>query len=313
MKIKIIAAIFAVLPLVMKCVSAAFVSLSLLAPVACQRTNLFEAISPEAMINPIFGAAGEATIALEIVGNGQAVDRALSLAANGFVRYREARCFAGEMTSVLSSQEYGSYVALFLEKDFLHLAERYESSDAASPTRYRLTFKHGGSEKTVQTDSVNAPTSVQQILAHCAQHMATLRNTALTLALATSRDTLVQGESVQFTFNVTNPHAHPVPLRKAEQLVEFFLAAPAQLAQQERSPGTRSPYVWRESASASSIHANASFELAAGKQLEFSTVWNGRDSNGVLLEGTYWLAARLATIPGGISAWRAIHVARIRP
>lgn len=308
MKYKIIAITFAVLPLLVKYLSTVLLSLTLLLPLSCQRSNIFDA-KPEAPIrHPIFGSSGEAVIALEVMNRQQTVERALTIESNGFVRYLDARFFEGQATSALSAQEYGNWLAMFLEKDFLHLAERYENAAAMNNTRYRLLFKHGGFEKNMLTDSVSAPASVREILTRCAQYMANMRENALQLLLTASRDTLAPGEEVQFKLAVTNPHARPVQLLKGEHFVEFFLLAPAQLEQQGRNAGELAPRVWQESAGSTQIHPTQSLEFAAGTRLEFETDWNGRSSAGVLLHGTYLLAARLATIPGGITAWRQIHV-----
>ena len=308
MKYKIIAAIFAVLPLLMKYLSASLLGLALLLPLSCRRSNLFEAKPGAPIVHPLFGSSGEAVIALEVTGREQTLERALTIASNGFVRYREARRFEGQATSALSPLELGNWLALFLEKDFLHLAARYESATAPSALRYRLTFKRGSLEKNMLTDSVSAPASVQQILARCSQYMAAIRNTAVQLSLTASRDTLAHGEEARLTLTVKNPHAQPVQLLKGEPLAEFFVVAPAQLEQQEREEGDRATYVWRESLSLDQVHLAQSLELAAGAQLEYGTSWNGRSSAGVSLAGAYLLAARLATIPGGVTAWRQIYV-----
>ncbi len=315
MKIKTIAVIFAALPLALKLgyeltkfLTATLLGAGVLAMLGCQRSNIFEAKPKEPIVNPLFGSSGEVAIAWEIGDNNQTRRCALLIETNGFVRYIDAARFAGQATSALSPWEYGTWVALFLEKDFFHLEDRYESKAAAGTARYRLTFRHGGFEKTVLTDSVSAPASVQQLLARFAQQIATLRESTLTLLLTASHDTLAPGEQVQLNFVVTNPHAYAVQLVQGERLVYFFAIAPAQLAQQERNLGDAAPYVWMESQSSNPLPPTQSFELAAGARLEFNTIWNGRNRNGALPEGSYGIAARFATIPGGISAWRRIYI-----
>jgi hypothetical protein len=317
MKIKTIAAIFAaMLPAfklgneLIKFLAATLFGAGALALLGCERSNIFAGKTKEPIANPIYGSSGEVAMALEITDNDAALLRAVLIETNGFVRYIEASRFAGEATSALSPQEYGAWVALFLEKDFFHLEGRYESEAATGKARYRLTFRHGGWEKIVLTDSASAPGSVQQLLARFAQELATLRASALSLALAASRDTLSPGEQVRLDFVVRNPHAHEVQLIYGEPLAQFFAVAPAQLAQRERSFGEIAPAVWQESQSAGALRSAQTLALAAGARLEFNAWWNGRNSNGALPEGDYWLAARLATIPGGISAWQRIYIKR---
>ncbi len=306
MKLRKLAILFAVLPLLMKYLPSLLVSATMLLPLGCQRSNLFEPKPQEPISNPINGPSSEIVLALEVSGAQPNAARALSIAANGFVSYRDARFFLGEVTSALSTEELGKYVALFLEKDFLHLAERYEGSAALVQDRYRLMFRHGGTGKILQTDSVSAPESVRQLLARFTQQMAEIRNNALQLALSVSSDTLIHGKQVELTFSVKNPHAHPVQVQRGERLVEFLLITP-QLHQPARQLDEASQ-VWQENTSFEQIQSQVSFSLAPQQQLAASAIWNGRDRNGVLVEGTCWLAARLATLPGGVTAVRAIHV-----
>lgn len=306
MKLKKLALIFAVLPLLMKYLPALLLSTTMLLPFGCERSNLFQPQTQEPLNNPIHGPSDEIVFALEVIGAQPNTARALSVATNGFVRYRDARYFLGEVTSALSPEELGKHVALFLEKDFLHLGERYESNTALAQNRYRLLFKHGSVEKSVQTDSVSAPASVQQLLTDCAQQMFEVRKNALQLALSVSRDTLTHGEEVQLTLSVTNPHAHAVQLQRGERFVEFFLIAPQLNAGGEQQDNA--PQLWQENLGTGQLQSNVSFSLAPQQQITTSTRWNGRNRNGALVEGTYWLAARLATLPGGVTAMHALHV-----
>ena len=130
MKLKKLALIFAVLPLLMKYLPALLLSTTMLLPFGCERSNLFQPQTQEPLNNPIHGPSDEIVFALEVIGAQPNTARALSVATNGFVRYRDARYFLGEVTSALSPEELGKHVALFLEKDFLHLGERYESNTA---------------------------------------------------------------------------------------------------------------------------------------------------------------------------------------
>ena len=305
MKIGKIALIFAVLPLLMKYLATLLVSATLLVPFGCERSNLFAPQAQEPVISPIHGPSDEILIALEVASDQPSVARALNIAANGFVRYADARYFAGEATSALAPDELGNYVALFLEKDFLHLADRYESHNDLVQTRYRIVFQHGGVKKSIQTDSVSAPASVQHLLARFAQHMSDIRKNLLTLALSASRDTLTHGEHVQLTLKVTNPHAYAVPLLRGERFVEFFVVAPEQRG---NSLESRASQIWGQSTNAGIVQANRVFSFAPQQQMQINTSWNGSNNHGALLDGTYWLAARLATLPGGVTAMRAIHV-----
>lgn len=305
MKIGKIALIFAVLPLLMKYLATILVSATLLAPFGCERSNLFDPTAREPVIPPIHGPSDEILIALEVTSDQPSATRALNIAANGFVRYADARYFGGEATSALAPAELGNYVALFLEKDFLHLADRYESHTDLVQTSYHIVFQHGGMKKSVRTDSVSAPASVQHLLARFARHMSDIRKNLLTLALSASHDTLTHGEHVQLTLKVTNAHPHMVPLLRGERFVEFFVVASEQRV---NSLESRVSQVWGQSTSVGIVQANRVFSFAPQQQMQINTSWNGSNHNGVLLEGTYWLAARLATLPGGVTALRAIHV-----
>lgn len=275
---------------------------------ACERSNLFEPKDDAPINHPVFGPSGEIAIAVEITSTLPSFYRAFFIETNGFMRYIDALQNRWEATAALTQEEYSNVVAFFLEKDFLHLEDRYESAITAAAFRYRLTFRHGGVEKTITTDSVSAPANLQKILARCALQMAALRNTALQLSFTTDRDTLVHGQQMQLSLTVTNPHAQSVQLLSSGRLVDFFVIAASQLSSFERNHDSLLPYLWQEVNYVNATKALQSTVLASGESLVFNTQWNGRSNNGSLLEGSFWLAARCATIPGGISAWRPLHI-----
>ncbi|NUO83402.1 hypothetical protein HUU05_25295 [candidate division KSB1 bacterium] len=282
--------------------------LALFTLLACQRSNLFEPAEESAIRNPIFGPSGEVTIAIEVSGSHTEHYRAWCVETNGFIKYVDALQFDGQATAALTQQELSSLVALFLEKDFLHLQDSYESALTPSRLRYRVVFNHGGMQKIVHTDSVSAPASLQEILQRLTQQMAALRDKTLLLSLIADRDTLVQGQEAKFTFTVTNPHAHTVALVSGDQLADFFVAASQPVFDSELGGSYAPPYLWQAVEKTTSIRTVNVTNLPAGKSLVFQASWNGRSNNGVLLEGDFRVAARCATIPGGYSAWLPLRI-----
>ncbi len=279
-----------------------------LALCSCRRSNIFEATANDPIHNPVFGPSGEMTIAFEIIGNQTDFYRALQVESNGFVRYLDSLQTAGQTTSALTQEEYGNLVALFLEKDFLHLQDHYLGEFTSSAFRYRVLFNYGGTEKLVLTDSLSAPAGLQKILARLSQQMLAVRQQALQLDLAVNRDTLAHGQEAELALTVTNPHAYAIQLRSGELLVEFFVVACNELTQAGRREAYALPYLWRKGQSEASgkfIHTST---LAAGESLTYGASWNGRNNAGAFLHGTFWIAARFATVPGGYSAWHPIQV-----
>lgn len=275
---------------------------------ACQRTNLFESKNEAPISNPILGPSGETTIAVEIIDHASGAYRALIIETNGFVRYIDSLRFAGQFTSALSPEELGNLVALFLEKDFLRLEDRYESTLRPSATRIRIQFRHGGTRKIVFTDSVSAPASLQQILARLTQHMHALQNTGFQLTFTSDRDTIAPDEEARLTVTITNPHAQTVTLLAREPMVDFFAFAPYDFAGAAPENLYRPPFVWHNTPREASVKVVQTTELLGGESRVFQTVWRGEDQNGNPVQGNFAVAARLAATPGAYSAPRTLHV-----
>ncbi len=284
--------------------------LALFTLLACRRSNLFEPAEESAIKNPIFGPSGEVAIAIEVSASHTDHYRAWYVETNGFIKYVDALQFDGQATAALAQQELSNLVALFLEKDFLHLQDSYESALTPSRLRYRVVFNHGGMQKIVHTDSVSAPASLQEILQRLLAQMASLRDNTLLLSLIADRDTLVQGQAAKLTFTVTNPHAHALALVSSDHLVDFFVAASQPVSDAEFGGSYAPPYLWQAVEKTTSIRTVNITNLSAGQSLVFQASWNGRSDNGVLLEGDFRVAARCATIPGGYSAWLPIHISK---
>lgn len=277
---------------------------------ACQRSNLFESKNDAPLRSPILGPSDETTIALEIRGPASDAYRALIIETNGFMRYSDSLRFAGQYTSALSPEEFGNLVALFLEKDFLHLDDRYENALLPNATRIRIQFHHGGAQKIVTADSVSAPANLQQILARLAQHMLALQNNGLQLTFTSDRDTIAHGEAARLTVTITNPHAHAVTLLAREPMVDFFAFAPYAFAVPSPENPYRAPYLWQTTPHEAEVKVVRTTEWAGGESRVFRTVWRGEDQNGNPLQGNFAVAARLAAIPGGYSAPRTLHIKR---
>ncbi|MDZ7268602.1 MAG: BsuPI-related putative proteinase inhibitor [candidate division KSB1 bacterium] len=283
--------------------------LAALALLSCKRANLFEA-NDNQNAEAVPRAEGEATIALHLTGGFAGVQQQLFIYANGHIRHVDVQNGQSEITGRLDPEQYGELIALFLQSDFLHLGDRYLQNDAADAFVYEILFNYAGHRKRIVTDNLAAPAGLQAIIARLSELLRELAANALTLELAMDRTELRHGESVRLTLTASNQTSHPLRLQTGGQKYDFFAYPVAALNPVSPSWPQRAAPVWNWAADKAFIALVEEVVLAPGEKLQYRTVWEGRANSGALLEGTYYVGARLTALPGGTTALHELKIVK---
>lgn len=280
-----------------------------LALLGCGRANLFEA-SENRNADPMLKANGEVTIALDVAGGLAGIQQNLTIYANGYTRFVDVQSGRGEIVASLSPEQYGELVALFLHSDFLHLDDRYMLENTADAFAYEVQFNYAGSRKRVVTDNLEAPAGLQAIIARLSELIRELTDKSLTLELTLDRAELQHGESVTLTLLAANQTRNTLRLHTGGQKFDFFAYPAAVLSPVPPSGLHGAEPVWRWAADKAFIAIVEEIALAPGQRLQYSVVWEGKANSGELLEGTYYVGARLTASPGGSTALHELRITK---
>jgi hypothetical protein len=279
-----------------------FLSLILIAASgwSCDQTNLFSPTPDEKNQTLVDGPSGQTVIEMHVSGGIAGVNEQLLIDANRFVRFIDQ---SGQIETALSTEEHGRLVALFIEKDFLHLKSSYVDPGIADAFHFRVIFRYSGSEKEVTTDYLTAPAELQTLIDKLRGVVDGLRRRSLTLEFKTSAETLRHGEKLTLTLTATNRNAAPVTVQTGGQKFDFF-AMPAGV----RTTLSSSSFVWNWAHDKFFVALVEALTFEPGESRAFSAEWDGRDNNGNWAEGEFWLGARLVGRPGGYSSLRRVLV-----
>lgn len=269
---------------------------------SCNNSNLFSPNNDEKNQALVDGPSGQTVIEMHVTGGIAGVNEQLLIDANRYVRFSDHN---GQIETALSAEEYSRLVALFVEKDFLHLKSSYVESGIADAFYYRIIFRYGGNEKEVTTDYLTAPAELQTIIDKLRGVIESLRRQSLVLEFKTSAETLRHGEKITLTLTASNRNAAPITVQTGGQKFDFF-AMPASV----RASLSSSNFAWNWAHEKFFIAIVEALTLQPGESRTFSAEWDGRDNNGNWVEGEFWLGARLVARPGGYSSLRRVLVVK---
>jgi hypothetical protein len=277
-----------------------FFSLALLVG-GCNNSHLFSPSEQENKLDPLDGPSATAIIEMQVTGGFAGVTQQLQIFTNRYTQYIDLSQ-TSQLASALSNEEYGELVALFVEKDFLHMQPSYLDPNIADAFYYRLTFRYSGTTKQVETDYLSAPSALQNLVDRLREVSDWLSH-SLKLELRVSTDTLHHGETLVSSLNAVNQSANPITLQFRDgQTYDFFAAIPA------TKPAFPPSLVWNWAHDQYFIQVLRSETLKGGETLTYSIEWDGRSNNGELLVGEFWLGARLVSLPGGYTTLRRVVV-----
>lgn len=266
----------------------------------CNHSNLFSPNDDEKNRE----AAGQITIAMHISGGFAGVSRQLLIDNKRYARYADVQAPLRQIEVALAAEEYNKLIALFIEKDFLHMRPSYIDSRVADAFLYRILFRHGGAEKQVETDYISAPTDLRILVDKLLGVAETLKNHSLSLEFKTSAETLRHGEKLTLTLVAANRGTSPLALEFRGQVFDFFATTPAAIV--NSFPPTS--FLWSWAYDKVFIQLVWSETLQPGESRAYSAEWDGRSNKGELLAGEFLLGARLASYPGGYTQLRRVVV-----
>jgi hypothetical protein len=270
---------------------------------SCEHANLFSPAQEENNQTLVDGPSGQNVIEMHVTGGFAGVNEQLLIDANRFVRFSDQ---SGQIETVLPAEEHGRLVALFVEKDFLHLKSSYVDARIADAFHFRIVFRYSGSEKEVATDYFTAPAELKTLVDNLRGLIEGLRRQALTLEFRTSAETLRHGETLTLTLTVTNRHDSPITVQTGGQKFDFFALPGGAVTAPTRS----SSVLWNWAYDKVFIAIVEVMTFQPGESRTFTVEWDGRNNNGDLLEGEFWLGARLVARPGGYSPLRPVVVTK---
>jgi hypothetical protein len=241
-----------------------------------------------------------------ISGGIAGVSQQLQIHTNRYARYVDFHPQSRQVETALSVEAYGRLVALFVEKDFIHMRSTYLDTRLVDAFHYRLVFRYGGAEKEVETDYLSAPQELRILVDELLEVIDTLLNKSLVLEFKTSTDTLRPGEKLALTLIATNLATSELTLRFRDgQTYDFFVTMPVRL-----SGAFPPPYLWNWAYDKFFIQVIRSETLAAGESRAYSVEWDGRSNTGEMLVGEFLVGARLVSIPGGYASMQRVTLLR---
>jgi hypothetical protein len=269
---------------------------------SCDHASLFSPTPEEKNQLLVDEPSGQNVIEMYVTGGFAGVNEQLLIDANRFVRFIDQN---GQIETALSAEIHSRLVALFVEKDFLHLKSSYVDGRIADAFHFRLVFRYSGSEKEVATDYFTAPLELKTLVDNLRNVIESLRRQSLTLEFKTSAEMLRHGEKLTLTLTATNRNASPVTLQTGGQKFDFF-AMPGGAA--VTAPTRSSSVLWNWAHGKFFIAIVETTTFQPGESRTYTVEWDGRNNNGDVLEGEFWLGARLVARPGGYSPLRRVTV-----
>lgn len=267
---------------------------------SCDHASLFSPSQDEKNQTLIDEPSGQTVIEMQVAGGIAGVNEQLLIDANRFVRFSDQ---SGQIETVLSAEEHRRLVALFIEKDFLHLNSSYVDARIADAFYYRVIFRYSSSEKEVTTDYFTAPPELKTLVDNLRDLIEGLRRQSLTLELKPSAETLRHGETLTLTLTATNRNDEPVTLQTGGQKFDFFAMPGGAI-----TAPTRSAFAWNWAHDKVFIAIVEATTFQPGESRTFTVEWDGRNNNGDWVEGEFWLGARLVARPGGYSPLQRVEV-----
>lgn len=268
---------------------------------SCDHTNLFSPTPNEKNQTLVDGPSGQTVIEMQVTGGIAGVNEQLLIDANRFVRFSDQ---SGHLETELSPEEHDRLIALFIEKDFMHLNSSYVDARIADAFQFRVVFRYSGSAKEVATDYFTAPAELKTLVDNLRDLIESLRRQSLTLEFKTSAETLRHGETLTLTLMATNHNDAPVTLQTGGQKFDF-LALPGGAG---AAPTRLSSVMWNWAHDKAFIAIVEAITFQPGESRTYTVEWDGRNNNGDLLEGEFWLVARLVARPGGYSPLQRVLV-----
>jgi hypothetical protein len=272
---------------------------------SCSNANLFSSNEDEKLGQSLDGPSGQTIIEMQITGGIAGVNQQLLIDANRYVQFIDQRGQAGQIETVLSADELNQLIKLFVEKDFIHMRSQYIEANVADAFNYRIIYRYSGANKQVETDYFGAPAELRSIVDNLLNLTKPLNG--LALEFKTSAAQLRHGEKLTLTLTVTNRNATPLTLAYSSgQKFDFFAAA---------VPGATSrvsaqTFLWNWAFDKAFIAIVTDETLQPGESRTYSEEWDGRNNKSQLLEGEFWLGARLIARPGGFAALRRVVITK---
>lgn len=271
----------------------------------CDHATLFSPNENEKLQEPLNGPSGQSVIEMQISGGFAGVNQQLLVDANRYVRYADLSGQTGQREKVLSMEDFNRLVTLFIEKDFLHLDPRYVDPYLADAFHYRIVFRHGGADNQVETDYESAPPELRALVDQLRGLIDGLRQSTPALEFNASADTLRHGDKLTLTLTAINRSDETLTLQTGGQKFDFFVALP-----NVRAAAFPQTFVWNWAHDKAFIAIVESVTLQPGESRAYTAEWDGRDNEGNLVEGEFWLGARLVAQPGGYSPLRRVVVTK---
>jgi len=270
---------------------------------SCTNANLFSPNGDEKNRQIIDGPSGQTVVEMQISGGIAGVNQRLLIDANRYVQFIDQR---GQIETALTTEEFNRLIALFVEKDFLHMESQYIDGSVADAFYYRLIYRYNGANKQVDTDHFGAPSELRALVDHLLGVVTPLNG--LALEFKTSAAQLRHGEKLTLTLTATNRNTAPLTIQTGGQKFDFFATATASAAPTSRISAQAFLWNWANNKAFIAVIINET--LQPGESRTYSAEWDGRNNKGDLLEGEFWLGSRLVAQPGGYSTFRKVVVTK---
>ncbi len=209
-----------------------------------------------------------------------------------------------EKTGCLSSQELHSLRDQFVQNDFMQMPNLLMDKYNAAPLAFVITFHSDGKSNQVRTNDLLNNAGLAQIVAALDAVVDRVVHDGLELTLTVSPTTLHANERATCQLTVHNAGTANIQLAfQSDRLYRFYAYRYYRFA---AAPGAV-PDDWI-SAGQEVLTGVEQGVLRAGESVSFTQTWDGKNEQGLRLQGEVAIVAELLTVPGGITAETIIKV-----
>ena len=262
---------------------------------ACEGPKLFEAPVDMLQDGGNMSPEGPELMWVHITGGFAGVNETIRLWQNGFASI-DGYYGAATRKAVVQQSEVNSIINVFVNNDFFHLDGSYLSAPRiADAFLYEIRFDYGGISNTVVTDGFAGPESIKRIVTTIHDFITKIVQATPKIELSVNKTQLAPGDTLAMRLTVTNPTDQPMVLHFNDAQIYDFIV---------RDNSTDEPdsnVIWNWAFDKMFAAVLTDLTLQPGEVRVYEKIWQGRDNNGKLVQGTFLVSAQLVGMSGGTS------------
>lgn len=274
----------------------------------CDQPRIFSPAGEDTGEAPLAANAADVAIYTHLTGGFAGIDQELFVYEDGLAEFRKNYPQGGSVHTPLSADEFTRLKTLFFANNFLRLQSRYITPNAADMIYFDIIFVLDGEQYRVQADYEAAPPALREIIDALNALVLRLSQKTLRLDLFLSADTLQHGETITLKLTVTNLAQEDLLLRFNDTQFFDFFALPAAPPEVDRNEARGQAQVWNYARDKGFAQVIQNVTLTPNEKMDYEIAWDGRDNQGRLLAGDYYIGGTLTARTGGTTPLKRLTI-----